>query len=194
MQYLIIYDNEGYVLSQINGAAREPVGIPFQWINIPNDYYLKKMDVSTSILNATPVLQKFNDIDIDTATLEELKAYQITKSKENLQNYFKTTTLKSICHKDILKSYSITEEKQNHLVQMINMTLLAIQANNTDFKPSWNATGEPCTYDWTLEELQQLAFEMEELVRPAVSRQQMLEVDINRCLTKEAVTGVNINF
>ena len=31
---LIIYDNTGFVISQTGGDAREPVGVPFMWLNI----------------------------------------------------------------------------------------------------------------------------------------------------------------
>lgn len=32
---LIIYDAEGYIVSQMDGNVREPVGIPFMWVETP---------------------------------------------------------------------------------------------------------------------------------------------------------------
>jgi len=32
---LIIYDAEGYIISQMGGNVREPVGIPFMWVETP---------------------------------------------------------------------------------------------------------------------------------------------------------------
>lgn len=45
---LVIYDNEGWVLSQISGSipAREPVGIPFLWVEVPSGSRVIRVDVS----------------------------------------------------------------------------------------------------------------------------------------------------
>jgi hypothetical protein len=34
-KYLIIYDATGYIISQMAGDVREPIGIPFIWIEVP---------------------------------------------------------------------------------------------------------------------------------------------------------------
>lgn len=43
MQTLIIYDNTGYVIGIHGGepAPREPIGIPFLWVDIPEGRQLK---------------------------------------------------------------------------------------------------------------------------------------------------------
>lgn len=47
MKTLIIYDNTGFILSQMQGSdLREPVGIPFLWLEIPQGKLLKSIDVS----------------------------------------------------------------------------------------------------------------------------------------------------
>ncbi|MGN6713783.1 hypothetical protein [Anaerocolumna jejuensis] len=131
--------------------------------------------------------------DIENAALDELKIYKITKSKENLESYLVTHPIISSCHGGLEKQYSITKEKQTLLTQMILITQVSINAGQT-YHPSWNAQGEPCTYDWTLQELQQLAFETEAVVRPLVSHQQTMEALINEAYTKEEVISSNITF
>jgi hypothetical protein len=191
MKMLIIYDNGGTIIKQSNDMT-EPLGIPFKIVEVPKDCYIKRMDVSVSVKDATPIFINANTPNIDNMSFEELKSYYISKSKQNLADYFKTATIISECHGLVGKEYSINEDKQNRLTQMISMTMLAIQMKNTLFKPSWNATGESCDYTWTLTELQQLAFEMEAVVRPLVSKQQEVENKIKECTTKEAVLAINI--
>jgi hypothetical protein len=48
MHTLIIYDNQGYIFFQGQGNLREPQGIPFLWVDIPEGKYVKSVDVSTS--------------------------------------------------------------------------------------------------------------------------------------------------
>ncbi len=161
--------------------------------------YFKKVDATTKALReAQQMISAINKqvnptIDIEACTLEELKAWQVNQSKKNLEAYLESNPIKSSAHGDIEKTYSITREKQSLLTQMILVTQLAIQSG-VEYQPSWNAAGEACTYDWTLVELQQLAFEIEAVVRPLVSHQQTMEADINTAESKEAVLAVNIEF
>lgn len=59
MNHLIIYDNTGYVLSNLWGITtpREPVGIPFLWLEIPEKKRLVSVDVSV-----TPNVPVYEDI------------------------------------------------------------------------------------------------------------------------------------
>lgn len=127
------------------------------------------------------------------AKLAELKQQKIQQSKRNLDKYLETTTIVSGCHGGIEKKYSITSEKQQNLASMVLTAILAEQSGQA-YQPSWNATGEPCTYDWTLTELQQLAMEMEAFVRPLISKQQMMEVSINEASSVEEVEMIDITF
>lgn len=46
---LVIYDNSGYIISQMQGGGlREPIGIPFIWVEIPQGKYITGIDVSVS--------------------------------------------------------------------------------------------------------------------------------------------------
>jgi len=46
MKTLIVYDAEGYIILQVSGDVREPVGIPFLWTDIPQGKFVKAVDVS----------------------------------------------------------------------------------------------------------------------------------------------------
>ncbi|NLU52387.1 MAG: hypothetical protein GXX10_05945 [Clostridiaceae bacterium] len=46
MNTLIIYDSTGYVISQASGSVREPVGVPFMWVEVPQSKYVQSIDVS----------------------------------------------------------------------------------------------------------------------------------------------------
>jgi hypothetical protein len=133
------------------------------------------------------------DINLDTCSLDELKVYQITKSKKALEIYLEANPITSDCHGGIEKQYSITKEKQALLTQEIAIVQMAIQTG-IEYQPSWNAADEPLTYDWTLEELKQLAFEVVTLVKPLVSHQQTFESNINAAQTKEEVLAESIEY
>lgn len=133
------------------------------------------------------------DINLDTCSLDELKVYQITKSKKALEIYLEANPITSDCHGGIEKQYSITKEKQALLTQEIAIVQMAIQTG-IEYQPSWNAADEPLTYDWTLEELNQLAFEVVTLVKPLVSHQQTIEANINAAQTKEEVLAESIEY
>lgn len=46
METLIIYDNTGYIISQMSGAVREPVGIPSLWVEVPQGKYIVGVDTT----------------------------------------------------------------------------------------------------------------------------------------------------
>lgn len=125
--------------------------------------------------------------------LAELKGRMITQSKKNLKRFLETNRINSDCHGGVTKSYSITSEKQSYLANMILTATMAAQSGR-DYQPSWNASGEPCTYDWTIEELQQLAMEMEMVVRPLISKQQKVEVFIQEAASLEELKSIDITF
>jgi len=125
--------------------------------------------------------------------LSRLKAEMTGKSKQNLKRYLEIYKLSSACHGGIVKQYSITSEKQQHLANMILTATMAAQSG-IPYQPSWNAAGEECTYDWTIGELQQLAMEMEGVVRPLVSKQQRMEVAIQEAHSLEDLESIDISF
>lgn len=46
MNYLVIYDSTGFILSQMAGDVREPIGIPFMWVEIPERKRLIGIDTT----------------------------------------------------------------------------------------------------------------------------------------------------
>ena len=124
--------------------------------------------------------------------LNTAKKTLIAQSKQNLARYLATHTVTSTCHGEAAE-YSITSEKQAYLSGMIITTQLA-QASGTDYQPVWNAAGRAGTYDWTLSQLQQLAFDISAAVRPLVSKQQALEEQITAAKSIEELNAIDISF
>lgn len=73
MQTLIIYDETGYILLTRQGepAPREPIGVPFLWIDIPKGKQLKITDgigVDVSVTPHQPILE-----DVPPSEIDQLK-------------------------------------------------------------------------------------------------------------------------
>lgn len=153
-----------------------------------------KESADTKFQGINEALEKVNSYLPDETPIEDMeladaKAAQIAECKLDLEDYLEANPITSSVHGDTPKQYAITSEKQAYLAQMISMATIA-QQMSLSFTPSWNASGEACTYDWTLQELTQLAFEIEARVRPLVSYQQSVESQINACESSEAVAAV----
>lgn len=153
-----------------------------------------KESADTKFQGIDKALEKVNSYLPDETPIEDMeladaKAAQIAECKLDLEDYLEANPITSSVHGDTPKQYAITSEKQAYLAQMISMATIA-QQMSLSFTPSWNASGEACTYDWTLQELTQLAFEIEARVRPLVSYQQSVESQINACESSEAVAAV----
>lgn len=131
--------------------------------------------------------------DYTTLSLEDAIAFRVKESAVALSEYLAANPITSTCHKGIAAKYSITKDKQEYLQSMISVCTLAKQSG-TPYQPSWNATGEVCSYDWTIEELVQLAMEIEATVRPLVSYQQTIENKIKKCTTMDELKAVVINY
>lgn len=58
---------------------------------------------------------------------------------------------------------------------------------------TWNSTAEICE-EWSVAELSQLALDIEEYVRPKITKQQRYEVEINACVTKEELDAIVFNY
>ena len=87
MSNLVIYDNTGFIISQMQGSSLwEPVGVPFLILNeTPAGKYLTRIDVSK-----TPHVPIYEDMPNPNAPLEQqvlqLKAQLETAQSENLTN------------------------------------------------------------------------------------------------------------
>lgn len=154
---------------------------------IAEDTQKETTDLKSTVNSMIP------NTNIDTMSLAEAKEYRIAESKSLLQEYLENNPITSTCHAGKEAKYSITSDKQQYLVSMIAVAEMAEKAG-VQYQPSWNASGESCTYDWTVDELKQLAFEMETVVRPLVSKQQTIETTIRACKTISDVKAVEISY
>lgn len=71
MNTLIIHDNTGYILSIRSGepAPREPIGVPFLWVEIPAGKQLKITDgigVDTSVMPHQVFLEDIPPSQVET--------------------------------------------------------------------------------------------------------------------------------
>lgn len=74
---LIIYDEEGHILSTRSGqpAPREPIGVPFLWVDIPEGKRLKITDgigVDTSVTPHQAILEDIPPTEIELLKDENL--------------------------------------------------------------------------------------------------------------------------
>ncbi len=125
--------------------------------------------------------------------IDELKQEYIKYSKELLEEHLLNNPLKSSVHNGEEKYYSITSEKQILLTKEI-LICQAYKDNENEYPPSWNATGETNTYDWTLTELMQLAYEITLTVKPKVLKQQAIEAAIKNCITYDDILNIDISY
>lgn len=153
---------------------------------------VKDLDNKTKMIKNT-VDSLIPETDITKMSLSDAKVYRVVESNEVLADFLEANPITSTCHNGVAAKYSITKDKQNYLQAMILTTQMAAQAG-VAYQPSWNASGEPCTYDWTLEQLQQLAFEIESVVRPLVSAQQKIEAAINACNSIAELQAISIAY
>lgn len=85
---LVIYDNEGYIISARAGepTPREPIGVPFIWIDIPVWKQIKYIDgigVDVSKAPHQVILEDIppSEIDVLKKENEELKASQTSQDE-----------------------------------------------------------------------------------------------------------------
>lgn len=75
MKTLIIYDEQGYIFSMRSGqpAPREPIGVPFLWVDIPNGKRIKTTDgigVDVSKAPHEVILEDIPPSEIDSLRIE----------------------------------------------------------------------------------------------------------------------------
>lgn len=141
------------------------------------------------------ILEHINSVILminSNIAIDELKQEYIQYSKTLLEKYLLNNPLKSSVHNGE-KYYSITSEKQILLTKEILMCQMA-EANEIEYYPSWNATGEASTYDWTLQELMQLAYEITLTVKPKILKQQSIEKKIEECTTIKEILNIKISY
>ena len=147
---------------------------------------IKELEAEIIELTAEP--------DPSQMSLDELKEYKIMESKDNLDEWLASHPITSTVHDPEGAEYSITLEKQTLLANAITLANIHKMNNDDTYKISWNATGEENTYDWTLDQLQQLFVEIDAVVSPLVDAQQKMENAIKVATSKEDVLKVSLDF
>jgi hypothetical protein len=82
MNTLIIYDNTGFVISIMRGepAPREPQGVPFIWVEIPQGKQLKITDGIGVDISVTPHQAILEDIP-----LTEIEQVRLEMARSNTE-------------------------------------------------------------------------------------------------------------
>lgn len=75
MDTLVIYDNEGFIIDINQGqpAPREPIGVPFIWVDIPEGKRIKITDgigVDVSVTPHQVILEDKPPTEVDILRLE----------------------------------------------------------------------------------------------------------------------------
>lgn len=123
-----------------------------------------------------------------TQRLDRYKEMRINESKNNLSTFL---SLHPLQWSDG-KYYSVTSEKQALLTS--NLALYQIStAAGQPFKLTQNSTGDECV-EWTYDDLAALALAIGTYVKPFVSHQQELEIDIKACTTTAEVDAIEISY
>lgn len=77
MKTLVSYDNEGYILNVRSGqpSPREPIGVPFLWVEIPEGKRIKITDGIGVDVSVTPhklILEDIPPTELDILKQEDL--------------------------------------------------------------------------------------------------------------------------
>ena len=146
---------------------------------------------------------KYSKFDINTRTfsvmiddyvsdLDKVKQDKILISKQQLAVWLENNPIFSTIHNSSGEYYTVTQEKQTQLTQMITLASLAAQTSQS-FTPTWNSTSNICE-EWTINELTVLTFQITQYVLPRVKKQQSYEVQIRECQTIEEVESIEIDY
>lgn len=126
------------------------------------------------------------------------KEYSITSEKQGylMSMIMMGQSVAEIREKQIMAAYETYESKDSVSYEEYKTKVESgeIALELATFQPSWNARGEVCTYDWTIEELIVLGADIESVVRPLVSAQQTMEAQIMAATTKEDILAITITF
>lgn len=126
---------------------------------------------------------------IDICALKEKK---IQESKEQLATWLANNPMESEIHNPEGEYYTVTQEKQAQLTQLLTLYSMAKQSG-TEMQLTWNASGGICE-EWTYEQLSTLSFQIASYVLPRVKKQQEYEIRINTCTTQEEVEQIEIEY
>lgn len=127
----------------------------------------------------------------DEEAIDFVKRQRISYSKKLLAKFLEEHPFASAAHGEV-GIYAVTEEKQQ--LMALNYTTYQIQkAAGIDAVLTWNETGKACE-EWTEEQFVQLILEVQQYVKPLVTRQQHIEMEIQAAQTAQEVMDIEISF
>jgi len=142
------------------------------------------------LVNLDKAVKKLTfDVDIYSPdiSISDAKDYLIRKNKNNLENYLYEHPLVRDG-----KVYTVTSDKQNQLTGLLNAYNYA-KSIGVELSLSWNETGKTCQR-YSYEDLVQLYLTMLAYVKPIVTYQQEVELDIRSAGSKEEAAEADIYF
>lgn len=161
--------------------------------NADNNFYQPKWDWSSEKWIEGWTQEQIEEWErgqqIDICALKENK---VQESKEQLAKWLSENPMLSEIHNPEGEYYTVTQEKQTQLTQLLMLYSIS-QANGTEMQLTWNSTGGICE-EWTYEQLSTLSFQIAGYVLPRVKKQQLYEVEINNCDTKERIEQIEIEY
>lgn len=128
-----------------------------------------------------------------TVELNAVKVDKINSSKQDLEEYLNDHPLFSKAKYSEGRYYNITEEKQRQLTSKIAMYSLYQQQGLPYDLLKWNDTGDVCE-TWSIEELTQLAMEIDSYVTPLVEKQQYYEKQVQKATSVEEINNILLSF
>ncbi len=183
-KYILKIDVDNNILSVLNTFDYNDNDIELTESEYLNALRYNKFDPNTRLFSELRHGSK--------SELDELITSTISKSKILLEKWLEENPLFSTVHNTAGEYYTVTQEKQTQLTQMITLATLAAQTG-IPFIPTWNSTSNVCE-EWTIEELTALTFEITRYVLPRVKKQQDYEVQIREATTKEEVESIEIDY
>lgn len=130
--------------------------------------------------------------ETDEETLAWAKNRKIALSKTVLASYLEANPIVSTAHNGVPGTYAVTSEKQQ-LMSMNYQTYLVKKGAGMEAELTWNETGKECEV-WTEAEFVQLIIEIEAYVKPLVSKQQSIEMQVQAAETLREVDEIEIVY
>lgn len=125
-------------------------------------------------------------------TLEEYKKHSTEQSLKALDVYLNEHPYYSEVKDNILKPYSVGSNDRSLIMGMLIMASSTTESD-VPYIIDWSAIGEPCK-TWSVEELKQLAYEINLYVKPFITEQKHIESLIYQSTTIEECKEVNIDY
>ena len=186
MKTLVIYDNDGVIYYQASGDIREPNGLQFIWVDeVPNNKIIEKVNVETK----SPVLKNVETLGM---SLDEIKTYYVNKATESKANYLKNNPITFTC-KGVESQYSIDEYTQNLLTKEIMMYTFA-KDSGQDYTLIWRDVNGQCDFVWEIEDLKQLAYEINLIEARLTARLQEIKKEIVSCESEGEIENIDMTF